>query len=198
MADNEKVSAYRWLRLLLAFLIVALTGAVLVMGMRLYHASRDKGPEISAAYIENRISPASKLVSAELDYRGLIKYSDGKIPYLTQKAFSMIYSAKMRAGIDFSRIEVELGEDKVTVTLPPAEIQSVEIDPDSIEFYDEHLALFNWTNKEDAVDAIKAAREDLLSNADSEALKAKALEQAKALIAGLLEGSTGGLELEVK
>ena len=198
MADSEKVSAYRWMRLALAFLITALAGAVLIMGIRLYSGSRDKAPEITSAYIENRILPASKLVSAELDYRGLIKYSDGKIPYLTQKAFSMIYSARMSAGIDFSAIKIEVGEDKVTVTLPKAEIQSVEIDPDSIEFYDEHLALFNWTNKEDAVDAIKAAREDLLANADTESLKNRAFEQARLLIEQLLAGAVGEMELEVR
>ena len=196
--EKDSVSLYKWLRLLLAFLIFALVCAVIVMGVRLYHASHQKGPVIDASYRESKIAPAAKLTSAELQYRGLIKYEDGKIPFLTQKAFSMLYEARISAGIDMEKIKVEVFEDKVVVSLPKAELQSIEVDPDSIQFYDEKLALFNWTNKEDVVDAIKAARDDAMNSADIAALKKKAEEQATLLISELLSGATGDLLLEVK
>ena len=196
--EKDSVSLYKWLRLLLAFLIFALVCAVIVMGVRLYHASHQKGPVIDASYIESKIAPAAKLTSAELQYRGLIKYEDGKIPFLSVKAFSMLYEARISAGIDMEKIKVEVFEDKVVVSLPKAELQSIEVDPDSIQFYDEKLALFNWTNKEDVVDAIKAARDDAMNSADIAALKKKAEEQATLLISELLSGATGDLLLEVK
>lgn len=41
-------------------------------------------------------------------YNGLIHYSDGSIPFLTQKAFNMTYRAEVRAGVD---LEGEYGGD---------------------------------------------------------------------------------------
>ena len=47
------------------------------------------------------------------------------------------------------------------MTLPAVEILDISIDDDSIQYYDEKAALLNWERKEDALDAIASAKEDV-------------------------------------
>ena len=131
-------------------------------------------------------------------YSGLIIYTEGEIPFLTQKGFSMRYTANIRAGINFSDVNIKITDNKVVVEMPEAEVQSIEVDPSSIEFYDERYALFNWTDKNDVVDAMSISKEDATTHANVEELARKADEQAAGIIKNILAGSIGGRELVIK
>lgn len=155
-------------------------------------------PDITVSYITGKLTDASDLITSELSYTGLVKYSDGNIPFLTQKEFSMIYNAEVKAGIDMSEVEIEVTEEKVIVTLPEVKVISVDVDPNSIEFYDEKFAIFNWSDKQDAVEAIAAAEADVEANADIEELKTRARTQAETIITGILKDSIGERTLEIK
>ena len=98
----------------------------------------------------------------------------------------MIYDARIKAGIDLSRAQTEVSGNTITITLPPAEIQDITIDPDSLEFYDEKIALFNPDNKEDTVTALQYAKEDAEKNAAQKELLETAEAQAKLAIQKLL------------
>lgn len=148
-------------------------------------------PEISASYVSNKLEAVSDLTTAKLFYTGFIRYSEGSIPFLTQNSFSMIYTATVRAGIDLSKAEVMVTENQVKILLPACEVQSIEIDPDSIEFYDERMALFNWSRKEDVTDTISAARADLEQKADIGNLLDSARRQTESIIRGLLAEAIG-------
>jgi len=141
---------------------------------------------------------ASELTTAELTYTGLVTFEDGSIPFLTKKGFTMKYTATVEAGIDFSKIEVDVSGKTVKVTLPETEIQSVKVDPNSIDFYDESFALFNWKDNEDVSDAIARAESDIQNNADMESLKKKSEMQTEKLIRGILEGAIGERELIIE
>ena len=78
------------------------------------------------------------------------------------------------------------------------EIQSVDIDEESIEFYDEKWALFNRSTKEDAIDMVSAAKEDVTKKADIESLLESASLQTKALVRGLLEDTIGERNLVIQ
>ena len=110
----------------------------------------------------------------------------------------MIYTAKVRAGVDLAQAGIEIGEAQVVITLPECEVQSIDIDEQSIEFYDEHWALFNRTEKEDVIDTISAAKEDVRQNADLESLLESAGQQTRQLIKGLLEDEIGERELVIQ
>ena len=155
-------------------------------------------PKITADYITGKLETASDLTTAELTYTGLIKFEDGSIPLLTQKGFTMKYTATVRAGIDFSKIEVDVNSKTVVVTIPETEIQSVDVDSNSISFYDQSYAIFNWGSKDDVTTAIQAAQNDVASNADVESLKQKSAEQTEKLVRGLLEDAIGDKELIIK
>lgn len=154
------------------------------LGARLLDKEDDV--KISAASIEEKLSKCSDLTTARLDYRGIIRYEDGDIQFINKKSFSMIYDAHIKAGIDLSQADVSVNGTKITVTIPKPEIQDIIVDPDSLEFYDEKLALFNWTKKEDTTEAMAAAKKDAEKRADQTELIEQAAEQARTVIKTLL------------
>ena len=155
-------------------------------------------PQITAALISGKIKDVGDLVAAELIYGGIVKLSEGQIPFITEKGFTMKYTATVRASIDATQIGVEVTDDTVKVSLPDSEIHSIDVDPDSIEFYDNKFAVFNWTEKQDVVDAIKAAREDAEANADIGHLEEKARRNSMRIIGRILSGLVGGRTLTVE
>lgn len=154
------------------------------LGARLLE--KEDNVKVSASSIEEKLSKCSDLTTARLDYRGIIRYEDGDIQYINKKSFSMIYDAHIKAGIDLSQAKVSVKGKKITVTIPKPEIQDIVVDPDSLEFYDEKLALFNWTKKEDTAKAMKAAKEDADQKAAQTDLIKQASEQARTVITTLL------------
>ena len=169
--------------------VIYLLIVVILAGMVVYLTQslrRDREPEITGT-------------SAKMIYNGLIHYSDGSIPFLTQKAFNMTYRAEVRAGVDLSKANTEVTDSEVTVTLPAVEIFDISIDNDSIQYYDEKAALLNWERKEDAMDAIASAKEDVEQQTkEMDDLETMAQEQTKTLITGMLSETVGDKTLVVK
>ena len=71
--------------------------------------------------IDSKLEAAGELDVAKMIYNGLIHYSDGSIPFLTQKAFNMTYRAEVRAGVNLAKANTEVTDSEVTVTLPAVE-----------------------------------------------------------------------------
>ncbi|MBO4591025.1 MAG: DUF4230 domain-containing protein [Eubacterium sp.] len=169
--------------LLFAF---ALSGLGLYIGYKLFN-KKEKKPEITSAFISSKIEEVSDLTAAEMTYNGIIYYKEGDIPFITQKSYNMSYTAEVRAGIDVSEVKVNVVGNTVVVKLPDTEIQSIDVDPNSVNFYDEKHALFNWDTKKDGVEAIKNAEADVEQNADLEELKSKATKNSKEIIESIIK-----------
>ena len=151
---------------------------------RYWEGRKYQKADISVSAITARLTQASDLATARLEYRGLIRYEAGEIRFITQKGFTMIYNAHIKAGIDLSKAKVDVSGETITVTLPKAVIQDVKI------------ALFNPQNKEDTVTALQAAKEDAEKNAADSELLTTANEQAQRLIQELLAPVTKDSEKE--
>lgn len=184
--------------------IICVIGAIALIAVGFLAARLlDSGPAVtvSASSIQERLTQCSTLTTARLDYRGLVKYEEGEIPLINKKGFSMIYDAQIKAGIDLGEARVNINGSTISVTLPDPVIQDITIDSGSLEFYDEQLALFNWTNKEDTSKAMEYAKEDARAKADQSALLDQAKEQARTVIETLLSPITDekeGYTLEIK
>lgn len=92
------------------FAIVA-AAAILILGIaagRFWEAGRQSSAKLDSSAITAQLRELSSLSTAELEYRGLVRYQDGDIPLLTKKAFTMIYDAHIKAGIDFLRFRWRL------------------------------------------------------------------------------------------
>jgi uncharacterized protein YneF (UPF0154 family) len=196
----KRRSMRRMLLTIIAILILVMSVAVLgiFVGYKLFH-KEEKKPEITSAFISSKIEEVSDLTSAEMTYNGVIYYKEGDIPFITQKSYTMSYTAEIRAGIDVSEVKVNVVGDTVVVKLPETEIQSINVDPNSVNFYDESHALFNWDNKKDGVEAIKNAEADVEANADLEELKAKAKNNSKKIIEDIIRDAVDeGTEVVVE
>ena len=149
---------------------------------------------------EERLTRCSSLTTARLEYRGLVKYEEGDIPLINKKAFSMIYDAQISAGIDLENAQVEISGRDISITLPEPAVQDITIAPDSLEFYDEQFALFNWTDREDTVKAMDYAMEDAQAKATQTDILAQAKKQAQTVIETLLAPVTedGGYTLHIQ
>lgn len=191
-----------WSRFKIKLIILCMTILLLASGIVGFSLSsmiyKQKQPKITTTYINGKINNVSELTATNLEYNGLITFSDGEIPFLTQKGFSMRYTANIRVGVDISKIEISITDKTVTLIIPDAQIQSVNANPNSVAFYDEKYALFNWTDKEDIVNALSIAEEDAKNNIDIEELSRTAKEQTITILKNILVDSIGNRELIIK
>lgn len=178
-------------KIIIALLLIVI-GLLLGVFVSNYINRKKKSETITSSLISEKLSDCSDLTTCNLVYVDLVKYAQGSIPLVTKKAFSMIYSANIRAGIDLNEAKVNVSPTTVTITLPETEIQSIEVDTSSLRFYDERFALFNWQNKEDIAAAIAAARKDAETNVNIEKLKLQARKQAETVIYKLIEPAIDG------
>lgn len=193
MKKNQKFRLpFRGLLTFVAAVVLLMIGGVI--GQHLPKASHET---VTEATISARLAEIGELSTEKYTYTGLYKLTQGEIPLITQKGFSMVYTANFKAGIKVKDVKVKVEQDKVTVTLPAAKILSAAIDPSSIKFYDQKAALFNWSQKEDVTKAEKAA----LKRAQAAAIKAgiltSAQKSAKKLVKQLLKGQLGNRQLVV-
>ena len=182
-----------------ALVLVIALGLGLLIGA-IFLGGRKKEPELTAEGIKARIEQVSELATAEMTYRGLVAFREGEIPLINQKSFHMLYDATIRAGIDVSKVQCDVTEEKVTLTLPHAEILGdVAVNPDSLRFYDERNSLFNSKDYEDVQWALAKAQEETERGADVEGLREEAEVNAKALITALMGPELiGERELEIR
>lgn len=182
-------------------IILRLLTLVILIGVVIFVVNLKKSydkPEISKSFISNKLEAASELTSAKMTYNGLIRYSDGKIPWLTKKAYTMTYRAELKAGIDLSKVQSNVTNSTVEIILPEVEILDIKIDTDSIQYYDEQSSLFNGETKTDAIESINMAKEDVTQNGDMDSLKAMAKSQNEVLIQELFKDCIGNRKLVIK
>lgn len=134
---------------------------------------------IDTTTVTAQLEKCQDLVTAKLQYRGLVTYEEGKITFIDKKAFTMQYDATVSAGVDLSKAKVDVTEDTINIELPKSEMKSIEIDPESIQFYDQQYALFNWQNRSDTAEALTIAKEDAQKKVDESDLLEQADEQAR-------------------
>ena len=161
----------------------------LVLGFTVaWKLTHKKKPKVTSNYIYSKLEDASDLTTQKMTYQGVVHYEEGDIPFITQKKYSMTYTAEIDAGVDLSKVKVDqVGDGEFNILLPDVEIQGVHVDPESVEFYDESHALFNWNSKDDGVKAVELAEKDAMNNADIDQLKKDAKENAEKVINDLLQ-----------
>lgn len=196
MRENAKEKSGGIAKAVIYLLIVlVIAGTVVFLAM---HFTKESEPEITNLFISDKLEAASELTSAKLTYNGLIRYSEGSIPFITKKEFSMIYRAEVKAGIDLSKVESEITDAQVKITVPRIEILDISIDESSIQFYDERFALLNWEKKEDLLETIQEAKADVEAKGDMDGLKENAKNQIEILLVGLFEDCIGERELVIE
>ena len=144
--------------------------------------------QVPAEELSAGLNDMGRLVTAEYYFTAVASASTQLAPILgiklgfTESSFLASYDGVITAGIDFSLIRVEKDEERgrVTVTMPPAAILNVDIDPDSFQLYSETTSIFTDITAEDYNNALleleatereKALARGILDNADENARK---------------------------
>lgn len=160
--------------------------AVGFLGAKLLDRAAEPSVTMSADTVAEQLVECSELATMKLEYRGLVTYEEGELPLLTKKAFTMIYDADVRAGVDLSQATVEVAGSSVKVSLPAATVQSIAIDPDSLQFYDQRYALLNWQDRDDTAKALQMAQDDAEAKVDRTAMIGDAQKQAETIVETML------------
>lgn len=105
-------------------------------------------PVISNDILEEKLKTINELSTVSYQYTNMGKFEDQTNFYgwnvpLTKKSFIVSYDGTIKAGVDMSKATVTTKDDKITITLPKAEIFSHEIKDDSIQVFDETKNIFN-------------------------------------------------------
>jgi hypothetical protein len=131
----------------------------------------------------SKIIHIQELATVKYSYSGVIGFKDNfkilniGVP-LTDKYFLLKYNGYLKAGVDFSRVKVNINGDKVHVSMPPAQIFDVVIDENSVTVYGESENAFNPIKISDYNKALidekatmrqDAIRQGILKDADNQA-----------------------------
>lgn len=174
---------------------ILLCVAMLVIGIVVGFAAdryliAQSSPKVTTEDIQEQIVQVSELATEQLEYSGMVHYSEGNIKFLTEKAFTMTYNATVKAGVDLSEADIKVEDKTITVTLPKAKMMSIEIDPNSLQFQDEERAVLNWSSHDDTSTALQIAEDNAKDKVDQDGLIAKAQESSHQLIENLLKPFT--------
>ena len=180
----------------LGLIIALLLGAVLAAG-GIFYMHMKAQPHVDAKGLMERLEESSELTVEKSYYTGIVRFSEGTVPLINKNGFSMKYEAELDAGFDLEDVSIEVTDNAVVVTVPKAEIQSIDIDPDSLEFYDNKTSLFKTDRKEATKKALQEAEKDAEENASRKGVLEAADKRAEVIFKGILEGGVGNRDIIV-
>lgn len=191
----------RWKRPVIRWGAVLLA-AVLCFAGGVWFSHRSAAPVISSKLISQSMEEISQLAVVDYRYTNVGKFENRvdfygwKVP-LTMKRFIIAYDGEIKAGINMSQASVKLRGNKISVTLPKAEILSHDIDTDSIQVFDETKNIFNPITITDYVTFSKDQKQKLEQQAIEKGLLTEAQTKAENVVRNWLSAVTGGNEYEM-
>ena len=159
----------------------------------------DERVEITGEIIRSGLSDIGELATEEYYFTQVETYDSAKSAQLfhitfdlplTRTRFIYSYDGVIKAGIDFTQVEVEKDDLKrlITVTLPKPYILGSEIDFDSFELYDEQTSIFNPVSVRDVNDTNREMLRSAEKDALAKGLLDRAGKNAETLIKNFLRG----------
>ena len=147
--------------------------------------------EVDAVVLENKLTEISELASITYSYTNMAEFENSKDFYgiklpFTTKGFIITYDGEIKAGIDLSKAEVSVSGQKVSITLPDAEILSHQIDEDSLEIFDETTSIFNPLKVTDYNSFNKDQKSEMEKKATEKGLLTEAQKKAADTVKGFI------------
>ena len=175
--SGEPRRVLSWGLVTIALVVVAAFGVMLVRAGAGLGGRAD--PVVSHEMVVERLREVAKLVATEMTLRDVVIYEQTR--FRSTKRVLLVATGRISAGINLNRSQVQIDSSakKITVTLPPAEILSVDVL--NVTTYDESRGLLNPFTSDDRdeiqrrirVQLREAARQSgILSHADQAATKA--------------------------
>lgn len=187
-------------------IVLGVVLAILCFAVGFFSGGRqEKPPVLSSITVQNQLQQISQLATVRYSYTNMGQFENSnefygiKLPFTT-KRFIVAYDGVITAGVDLSQAQVTVTDQKVTISLPAPQILSHEVDPNSLEVFDETTSIFNPITIED-YNGFQADQQGVMEDkAIQGGLLTQAKDQAETAISGLLasllqEGQT--LEVSV-
>ena len=144
---------------------------------------------ITASTIQDGLRDIGKLVTEEYYFTEVISFSSikqfaKKDIKITESSFLASYDGVIHAGIDFTEIGIEKDDElkKITAYLPQAEIQTVDVDPESLIVYSEKTGFGNKITLEDYNNALIELEKNVKNKALEKGILERADESAETII----------------
>ncbi|MDO5663803.1 MAG: DUF4230 domain-containing protein [Bacteroidia bacterium] len=140
----------------------------------------------------SKIVHIQELATVKYNYAGVIGYKDNykvlniSVP-LTDKYFLLKYNGYLKAGVDFSRIKVNINGENVHVSMPRAQILDIVIDENSVKVYDESDNAFNPIKISDYNNALIEEKKTMRQDAIKQGVLKDANGQAELAVKSLLQ-----------
>lgn len=140
----------------------------------------EKEKEITVEEISSGLQEMGELVTGKYFFSDVIRFSSKKQVFgielgFTETNYLAGYDGVVTAGVDFRSIRAVRDEGTIRVSLPPAEILSVDIDTESFRLYTEKSGLGNPLSVED----VNVSLVELERGAKLRAAELGLLEQAE-------------------
>lgn len=172
------------------FFVLSVILALLLMAEN-KKTEREKGYDSSS--VMNRISFIQELALVRYNYTGVISYKDWRkflninVP-LTDKYFLLKYNGYIKAGVDFSRIQVAVKNDStIHISIPKPKVLDTVIDEKSVRVYNESENAFNPIKISDYNEALSNEKNVMIRDAIDQGIFRQATDQAKIAITSLLK-----------
>ncbi len=165
-----------------------------------------KEPEVKVTVetdiIEDGLNDMGFLVTQEYYFTQVEKYTkEVKLFNILPSESEILYSydGTVYAGVDFEGIEIEKDEETRTlnVTIPPAEIQTVDIDNSTFQVYSEKDHLWNKMQLTDYNDSLAKYKEAARKKALENGILDKADEQARKLVMNFIRSIPDAADYKV-
>lgn len=147
-------------------------------------------PVITSTTIKDQLSGMSELVTQEYTYRNADRRESSETwifgwtrPF-SSKSILITYDGTIKAGIDFSMIDVSVDEDEyvITIDVPDSEITDNYIDQGSIQVLEVKNGLFNEVTFDNYNEFVSDQKEVMREKAIEHGILEKANEEAANLV----------------
>ena len=142
-------------------------------------------PRITQQLVVDRLQTVAKLVASEMTLRDVVRYEQTR--FGSTKRALLVVTGRVSAGIDLdsgTKVSIDSVARKITVTLPPAQVLSVDVL--DVTTYDERAGLLNPFRPEDRDAIQRLVREKLIVTARESGILAHADRSADRALVALL------------
>lgn len=171
-------------KVIIGVVIIVACVAAGVFGRSIIDGFLNPQPTLTNTVVAKQLEKIQDLTTAKETDFGFEKYDEGGVAFINKKSFTMFYSYEARAGIDLGKADISVDNEKKTIdiTLPAPTIQSVSVNPDTLQFFDQQSSILNSSDVGDAATALQDAKKSAEKKLNKGELLTTANEQAKDVI----------------
>ncbi len=190
------------LKISISTLFFSITTVILAVLLWASNRGIENEEGYDSSSVMNRIAYMQELALVRYNYTGVISYRDQRkifnmnVP-LTDKYFLLKYNGYIKAGVDFSRIKVNvISPTDVHVSIPKATILDIVVDENSMEVFNESENAFNPLKMDDYKEALIREKEVMSRDAIEQGIYDQAVDHAKLTLSTLLR-DMGFINIEI-